>query len=306
MISIQDLGLQILGNAPKCLYILGGSEYGVKEKYIEHLSNLYNSHVECQSFDEILQQMKRKHIVPIPPSLYVVRYDEKFLSDISENYASDIRKAKISGTVICLYDTEKAISKFDKYIPEFTASIDAVNPKFISKYLHQDFPKLDDRSISIAVNNTSSYGHAKTICRSMNNANLAKLASMPEIEVASMFGCNEVSSEQQIQAGVASRNFSLLISLLDKYEQDADRVVYTILQTMIELDKIQCSKYSDSPLKQYCKLWTREDIYYMFMNAYSELRKLRSMSSYNSEDSLVYLFGLLKFQRIPSPEVMEE
>ena len=37
MLSIQEVGLSILGDSPKKFYILGGSEYGIKDKYIEIL-----------------------------------------------------------------------------------------------------------------------------------------------------------------------------------------------------------------------------------------------------------------------------
>ena len=37
MLTIQEVGLSIMGDAPKNLYFLGGSEYGVKSKYIEFL-----------------------------------------------------------------------------------------------------------------------------------------------------------------------------------------------------------------------------------------------------------------------------
>ena len=39
MLSIQDLGLSILGDSPKNFYILGGIEYGIKDKYIEILES---------------------------------------------------------------------------------------------------------------------------------------------------------------------------------------------------------------------------------------------------------------------------
>ena len=54
MLTIQDLGLSIMGDTPKNLYILGGSEYGIKDKYIDeygqdkydNLENAYNESKE--------------------------------------------------------------------------------------------------------------------------------------------------------------------------------------------------------------------------------------------------------------------
>lgn len=307
MIAIQDLGTQILGDNPKKLYILGGPEYGVKQKYIEHLSDFYKGNViESEDFDSILEQMRQKHIVPLEPALYVVRYDTNFVSSVNDKYASKIEKSKISGTVVCLYEDDKAIAKFDKYLPDYTASIDNVNSKFINRYLHQDFPKLDDRSIKVAIESSTSYGHAKTICNAMSFADPECLARLSESDLAKMFGYFDTSSEQQIQIGVASKNFKMLVSGLEAFPDSEDKIVYIILQTMIELEKIKSSKYSDSPLKEYAKFWDIESIYYMFMHAYDQLRKLRSISSYSAIDSCIYLFSLLKFQPIPSLEVLSE
>ena len=38
MLTIQELGLSIMGDSPKNFYVLGGSEFGIKEKYIDIVS----------------------------------------------------------------------------------------------------------------------------------------------------------------------------------------------------------------------------------------------------------------------------
>ena len=55
MISIQDLGLSIMSDTPKSLYIIGGQEYGIKEKYIDQLTKLYGKKEEYPTFDAVLQ-----------------------------------------------------------------------------------------------------------------------------------------------------------------------------------------------------------------------------------------------------------
>lgn len=304
MLSIQDLGIQIMGNIPNKLYILGGEEFGIKEKYIEQMTKFYGEKVEAEAAGPIIDMMCRKHLIAPNPALYVVRYDEQFITDLNDVYATKVLNANIIGTLVLLYENPKHVAKCDKYLPGNTAEIGQVDRKLVIKYLHSDFPKLDDRCIEIAADYGTSYGHSRKICSLMDKADPAILARMSESHVAELFGCTTSSSEMQIQIGVASKNFAMLSHLIEKYPDDPDRVVYAILQTMIELDKIRSTKYSDSPIKEYAKMWTPQDIYYMFMNAYSELQKLRSMSSYEVESSLIYLIGLLKFQPIPSPEVM--
>lgn len=304
MISIQDLGLSIMSDTPKSFYVIGGNEYGIKDKYIQTLTKLYGSKEEYGSVQDVINFFSVKHLIPVPPAVYVVRYDESFVSAINEQLAQKIKKLKINGTVICIYTDQKHVTKIDKFLPDNTAVIEAVNPKFIEKYLHGDFPKLDDRSIRIATRCANSYGHARTICASMEHADPTLLASMSEQQLFKLFGCSDPIGEDQIQKAIAGRNFQMAIKLIEGYEGSLDTLLYTILQTMIELEKILYSKYSNSDLKDFAKLWKYEDIYHMFMNTYNELDKLRSNTSTDVESSLVYLLGLMTFKDIPSVEVM--
>lgn len=305
MITIQELGLSVMSDSPKPFYIVGGSEYGIKDKYIDTLAKHYGKKEEYPSVTACVDFLSVKHIIPVPPALYVIRYDESFVSGINPALVQKIKNLKKIGTIFCVYSDPKHIAKLDKSLPDCTCTVEAVDPKYISKYLHKDFPHLDDRSIKIATYCATSYGHARTICKSMINADPGVLAKMPEAEIIKLFGCGDTSAESDIQKAVAARNFAQAVQLLDKYEGDADSLIYTILQTMIELEKILTSKYSDSSLKDYAKLWKIQDVYYMFMNAYSELEKLRSNTSTDIKSSLIYLFGLFTFQDVPSVEVMQ-
>lgn len=304
MISIQDLGLSILSDTPKHLYIIGGSEYGVKDKYIEKLTQLYGARSEYPDMDSIISLFSVKHLIPLKPQLYVVRYDEQFVSSINATLASKIKSLKIVGTVVCLYADPKQIEKLDKFLPESVAVIENVNPQFIEKYLHSDFPKLDDRSIHVATLAASNYGHARNICKSMSYADPEALAKMSDIQLATLFGCSQAVAEEEFRKYIAGKNFAALTKLLESYEGEYDSLLYTILQTMIDLEKVLSSKYANSDLKDFIKLWTVEDIYYMFMNTYDEISKLRSNTSADAKNSLIYLFGLLPFQRIPSTEAL--
>ena len=305
MISIQDLGMQILKDNPKKFYIFGGSEYGIKNKYIEHLSKLFGPVIECESVEAILDQMHRKQIIPMDKGVYIVRYDEAFVSSLDAKSSDYIDRTKVPGVVVCLYENPKHVAKCDKYLPDYTATIDQVDLKFVVRYLHEDFPKLDDRSIQVAAMSATSYGHARCICSVMSYAKPEDLARLSESKLSSLFGCDSYSNETELKLAIGSKNFKKLLKCAETYAEDLDRILYTILQTMIELDKVKSSKYIDSILGQFGSKWTREDIYYMFMHTYGELSKLRSMSGYSVEDSLIYLFSIVTFQRIPSLEVLQ-
>ena len=304
MLSIQDLGLSIMSNSPKSLYIVGGSEYGVKDRYIDTLKNLYGNKEEHPSMSVLIDFLSVKHLIPLKPTLYVIRYDENFVSTINPTLAHKVLSLKFKGTIFCIYNEQKHIDKLNKFFPDNTSILEPVNNKFVEKYLHSDFPELDARYIQIATKYASSYGHARTICKSMMSCDKTLLAGMTEKAIAKSFGCETLASESDIQKAIAGRNFKVACKLLETYEGNQDNLVYSVLQTMIELEKVITSKYASSDLRDYAKFWTLQDVYNMFMHAYTELDKLRSNTSTDITASLIYLFGMLTFQKIPSVEVM--
>ena len=307
MISVQELGLTILSDKPNQLYILGGAEYGVKDKYIDKLTALYGQKLEYPSVMSVIDMMRTRHLIPLKPTLYVVRYDETFVTSLTEAVAAKIKSTNICGTLVCIYSDPKQVAKLDKFLPEYTGSIDIVNPKFVEKYLHQDFPSLDDRSIKLATKCSDNYGHARTICKSLSVADVNVIAKMPDSALERLFGCSSAAIESDVRLGVASRNFKFLIKALERYEDDKESLYYTILQTMIDMEKLLTSKYLDIDIKEYKKFWKLEDVYYMFMNTYQELANSRSSQvSTDIDSSLTYLFALLTFKDIPSPEVLSD
>ena len=305
MISIQDLGISILSDSPKPLYFIGGDEYGVKQKYIAHLMQLYGEKVEYGRIADVATLMNSRHLIPLKPKLYIVRYDEVFVSQI-QSLSTKLKPDKIIGTLVCLYSDSKHIDKIDKYFPEYTGVIDAVNPKFIEKYLTSDFPELDAKSIHLATQISANYSQALNVCRSLSNANPAKLAAMTEGSIAHTFGYVDDFTDNQFQHAVASRNFVTALRIVDGYQGDLDTLVYSILQTMIEMEKVLTSKYSNSEFNNYKSLWKLEDVFYLFDNAYHALAELRSNTATNAYSTIVYLLGLFTFATVPSKEVMHE
>lgn len=304
MLSIQEAGMQILGDNPGKFYIFGGTEYGIKQKYISVLVDKFGKQIESPSVKEVIDMLSKKHIIPLEPAVYVIRYDESFLSEVSDAMKTKIDKLKFEGTIICIYESPKHISKLQKSLGDYLVMIDTVSPQFVTKYLKSDFPELNDKFIAIAVKHSDNYNQAKNMCFAMNCVAESELDGMNEQEIARFFGCSDMSTETQIRIGVASRNFKFLVEVMEKYEEDADRIFYAILQTLIDLDKLLDNNRLQLDIQKYVKNWTRENVYYMFMNTYAELKKSRSGAGYDIKLSLIYLFGLLKFQPIPSPEVM--
>lgn len=303
MLSIQEAGKQILTGNPKGFYVFVGQEYGIKEKYIQSLVDHYKTCKEIDSVNDVLNMMQTKHIIPLSPAVYVIRYDEEFIQSLSDKTLKRIESINIIGTIICIYESSKHYSKCSKYLPNYTVSFDSVNSAFIKKYLKSDFPNLDDRFIDFVVQHKQDYKSAYHMCNSISYSNLDP-SCFDDKMLAESLGCNDSSTEKQLRAGIASKNFRYTLSVLESYSDNLDQVFYTILNTLIELDKITSNKYAQSDLRRYADSWTKADIYYMFMNTYEELKRVRSHSSYKVMNSLIYLLSLLQFSSVPAPEVM--
>lgn len=303
MRSIQEVGKEVLEGNPKSFYIFAGPEYGIKVRYIQLLCKHYNSNYECyDKVSDVLDMMSVKHLVPLQPKVYVVRYDESFLSTLSQNTEHKIKSYNIIGTLVCIYEQEKHVQKVSKYLPNYTVSIDCVSPQFVKKYLHLDFPGLADELVDIAIECSHDYGQARLICQAMKSVDASELLKLSEASIRELFGNHNVGTEFQLKMSIACRNFKYCENIINNMP-DVSKAYYTILQTMIDLEKIKTSKYSDSPIRKYSKLWTMSDIYNMYQITYEELKQSRSLS-FDIRDSLTKLFCLLCFKSIPSKEAV--
>lgn len=305
MLSIQEIGSQILGNNPKSFYAICGAEYGIKKVYIQHLAEYYGQLKEVQTVNEIIDTMSRKHIIPLTPCLYVVRYDDSFVSGLNEAVADKVKRCKIIGTVVAIYDDVKQCNKLSKYLPDNTACIDAVSPQFLHKYLIRDYSRLGDRLVDWIIEFAVDYNQADNMCYCLNLLPDTSLFSLSKENVSQLFGHSSQSTEKQIQIGTAARSFKYLMKIVDDYEGDYDTILYTMLQTMIELDKLMDNPKTQSDLREYVKVWTREDVYYMFMHIYNTIIKLRSAGSTDGYRLVIQLITLLQFRPILTTEVIE-
>ena len=303
MRSIQEVGKEVLQGNPKPFYVFIGPEYGIKTRYIQLLCKHYGTSYECyDKVSDVLDMMSVKHLIPLDPKVYVVRYDESFLSTLSQNTEHRIKSSNIIGTIVCIYEQDKHAQKVAKYLPNYTVSIDFVSPQFLKKYLHLDFPGLADKLVDIAIECSHDYGQARLICEAMKSVNASELLSMPQSSIRRLFGVSDVGTESELKSAIACRNFKSCENITDSMI-DVSNVYYTILQTLLDLEKIKVSKYSDSPLRKYSKLWTMSDIFNLFEITYEELKLSRSLS-FDIRDSLTKLFCLLCFKQIPNSEVI--
>lgn len=307
MLTIQELGLQILQHNPLKFYVFGGTEYGIKMRYIKELEKYYGECIESVDVASLISMMSVRHIIPLKPTVYVVRYDDDFAKSISDTMARKIKSAKIIGTIVCIYEDRAKIEKFNKYLPEFTASIDAVAPHFLMKYLQADFPHVDEKYAKIAVDLSTDYNQARNICKAFSYATPEILAKTSENDILRLIGYIHKSNDEEVMINVAARSFNNLLQIMSDQVSSSTsssddiygNIIYQICSTMIELDKLLDNSHRSSAIQNYVRNWTRSDVYYMFNHAYDGLLKIRSVSV-DPENILIYLFGLLKFQRIPS------
>ena len=305
MLTIQELGLSIMGDSPKNFYILGGSEFGIKEKYIDILVSKVGPRIEHSNVVELVASMEKKQLIPIPPSVYVIRYDKTFLTKLSEknsDLASRINKCKINGCIVLIYESESDINKCDKYFPQNTAIINHIDVKFVIKYLKTDFPELKDEYCNIAAKVSSDYYQAKNIARCLYS--IQDKCTLTEGQVKYLFGLDTTYKDSDVMMAVANRDFASLIYMSEHFDGDVQNIFYTILRTMIELDKCLDNKYTQSPLQKASKLWTRYDVYWMFNHTYNALKQLRSGYTADSDVYIVYLAALLKFKQIPTLQAL--
>ena len=302
MLSIQEVGLSILGDNPKNFYILGGSEYGIKDKYIEILVSKIGAKLEYETVSEVINLMSKHHIIPLQPQVYIVRYDKDFVSK-AKDLSAKVLSLNIVGTLVLIYEDEKDITKLDKSFPDNTAVISAIDIKLMQKYLKSDFPELNKQTIEYAAKNAFNYYQAKSICRCLNAVRDKIVLS--EKQMVALFDIQPNYSNNDVQVAVASRNFNALVYIAEHYDGDLQNILYQILRVMIELDKVQSSRYSNSPLKEYAKNWKPADIYWMFNHTYEAIKSLRSGYTVEVKDLITYLGALMVFKNIPETRLLK-
>ena len=211
MLTIQEVGTEIMKGTPRSFYVMTGSEYGIKKMYIQYLKDHYKNYKEADSVESVLSTMTTKHFVPLQPTVYVVRYDEDFIATMNEKTASRIKGINIIGTIVCLYESSKHCSKVEKYLEDFTVHIENINSVFIRKYLKRDFPDLPDHCIDAAVESCVDWYEAELMCRCMMLDDMNHLRQTNKKDLKFSFGKVPELDDKFIKPIIASRDFSRLL-----------------------------------------------------------------------------------------------
>jgi len=305
MLTIQTAGQQILNNNPGKFYVFCGLEYGVKDRYLTAIKSHYNGvYTEYSNFKDVRDLMQVKSIIPLKPQLYIIRYDDEFLNSLKDRTASDINKLNIIGTVVIIYQDTKSLTKCDKFLPDYTISFNLVASHYLIKYLVNDYPDLDKNLVNLAIKSRIDYKGAQILSSLFNMIPKSDLSIYDDSQIASLFYCSNESLEDNIKIGFASRNFHYLIQVIDDYPGDLDFILYMMLNTLVELDKLKVKNYIESPLKPYLNVWTKQDIYNMYMIIYQTIEDLRSITT-DTYARLVYVLGILQYNPIPILELMD-
>lgn len=296
MRTIQEVGLEILNHNPKSLYILCGSEYGIKRKYIQELISYYKNYKQYDHVSEVIDLLSTKHLIALPPTVYLVKYDLEFISGLDSSLALRLTRLKFKGTIVLVYQEDKQLSKLSKYLDAYTVSIDEISAKYIHKYIHTDFPQLNSEYIDLVTKCSSNYSQAYMLASC-----LSVIDDKVDTHVLeTLFKDPSVSTESMLRIGIASRNFKYCVDIISRYES-LDNVYYTFLQVLLDIEKCQSNSYTQSDVQKYIKMWTRKDIYCMFDNVYDQLKKSRTYTI-DISNSVIYLLSLLTFKEIPQKE----
>lgn len=301
MLTIQDAGKQILRHNPGKFYVFAGVEYGIKSKYISELISTYGEYIEANSVSSIIDLMRTKHLVPLKPKLYIVRYDEDFISKLNAKSSDEIANCKIIGTIVCIYESTKHQNKCDKYLSEYTVVFEKVNNHFLKNYLVKDFPNLPTEYIDYVLSFKDDYMGAWNICNSLSNLRSRRCS---DLELYSTFKSVSTATDIKFRKFFASKHYGGCKYIIDNYPGQLDTLFYTILNTLIELDKITDSKYGESDIRGYEDLWTKSDIFYMFLHTYEEIKRSRKYSTYSTANGLLYIVSLLLFSSVPTLEAL--
>lgn len=301
MLSIQQAGTEILGNNPGKLYIFCGPEYGIKYKYIEHLKQHYKSYMEMESLTDVIKSFSVKRLIPAQPKLYIVRYDDSFISALNEKTVAGLNIGKIIGTIVAIYDNPKHTSKLDKFYPDNTVQFDKVHSNYIVKYLTQDYPDLSLDVINAVVSLHPDYMESFNICHCLNMIpEYIKQHSGTIIsEIQNVFSGNGAVKADKLRYAIAARNVASCFEILDNTTDDYNSLYYVILSCMLELEKVLTNPKCSSDLKKYAKIWDISSVYWMFQHTFNELERSRKILKYSTYDGIAYLISLLQYNPIP-------
>lgn len=304
MRSIQEVGVEVLGGQPKTFYVWVGTEYGIKEKYLSVLTAHYKEFCEVDTVSAVMNIMRTRRLIPLEPCLYIVRYDESFIASLDDHTAADIAQTNIRGTVVCIYESEKAAKKLDKYLPDYTVSIDPVDRRFVQKYLSSDFPQVCDRFLSFAATYANSYSHARNMTRCVQAMPQDKVTTLSDAELSALFGINVEFSESAFIAAIIRRDLRCIHRLISLYSGTKDELIYMYMRALIDIEKYKVRRNAEPALQPHIAAWTLENIYNLFSIAYDGLKSVRA-GRQDPSILLDILCSLLVLSKVPTQEELQ-
>ena len=298
MKPVQEAGYDILNGNPQKLYFFCGSEYGIKEEYIDHLASMYGSINEFGSVEDVISMFSHKSFIPVPDSINIVRYDSEFVSKLDKKLASSLNESNIPGTLVCIYQDPKHMKKLDKFFPDSTVDIDTISRDWILRYLSEDNPGMDGGLIAAISANCIDYKHGKVLCSQVSDVDIPydEMVYVPWI-----LGLSNDSDESRFRIAVAAKNVDRMIDLYEAYDRSKDHLIYCICNVMTDIEKL-FHRNSDIDIARFKSRWTLEDIYNCYENSYETLLSIRENPQCSIDDSFYRLASLLRFTSVPSLE----
>lgn len=300
MITIQTTSIEILNDHPRKFYFMFGQEFGIKDKYLEHLKRLYVNVVEFDEISKLAAMLASKRLFNLPDTLYIVRDDLQYIKSLDSKVSEELLSLSFDGCAVFLYSSDSYLDKVDKYFKDNCVYIDAIDAKYIKKYLSDEFSTLSDSVISKIAKIANNYGQSRLFCTSLKYLDDSIFADYTEDNILSHIGLQNNYKEDTIRQSILFRNYVYLQKLLHSSTIAVADVFYLIFNICLELEKLLTSKTTSTDL-EFLKLWSLEDVYNLFNQTYRAL--LLNRSSAISEDTLLdYVCLLLAFKHIPSLE----
>lgn len=299
MITVQQFGTEVSQRNLRQFYIFCGSEYGVKARYLDIISDIYNhNRIEVETVERALQMMSVKSLISKPKTLYIIRYDDDFVKSIDKH--KDISSYNINGTIVLVTESEQQSFRCDKFMPDNTVIFDPVDRRFVKKYLIHDYPDIDDFLIDYILNFETSYIKAQNVCDSLNTVDKPIRNTMSQDEISCTFGSTQSISADAIKVGIAARDPKYCLNVLSRYDGTSDSVAYAILNVLLEIEK--CITYNwkcSSPYQKYRSVWSINDVHSMFSSVYELIKKSRQSGSFDLMSSLECVICLMSYSPMP-------
>lgn len=290
MLSIQAGAREIFGN-PKSFYFFTGPDYGVKLQYLQALEEKYGNKFEYEDFKTLYSSLRKKSLIPRVPTLYIVRYDNTFLS---QNI--NLSSLKVPGTIVGIYDDDSYEQKLDKKYPLNTLRFNHMTPSVVFKHLCKSYPDIPTSLCEFISKLNIDFYEAQLMCISLSQLSKDDLETFSKQDVVELFDYNQQYNDLRFKRAILSRNFKAAFKEIDRYEDDPSVLIYDILSSYLEVLKCLNNSHRDSYAQEYTKYWDTKSVKYMYEITFDQIEKLRNYPSYDPYIALSYIIGLLQFR----------